>query len=280
MELFVLFSVFFSFCNPLLGVEAGFRVWDCSTALIVSLCLYAVIYVFKAIALSTMAKNAGKDKLVWCAFVPVASTYLMGKLAGDTRFFNHTFKKIGLIAMITEIVVILAFLCSYVPQYYIIDGGYYLEPVKGSGGLQIVDSVPLWLFNLYKVGDIVYSILSWIYLFVFVFLYIAIFRTYYARGHVLFTIISALFPVSAFFLFAIRNNPAVNYEKFMQEQMERMRRAQQGNPYNPYGNTPYGQDPYNGDAPAPPDDPFDEFSSQDKNEGRKKDDNDPDDFFN
>lgn len=147
MELFVLFSVFFSFCNPLLGVEAGFRVWDCSTALIVSLCLYAVIYVFKAIALSTMAKNAGKDKLVWCAFVPVASTYLMGELAGDTRFFNHTFKKIGLIAMITEIVVILAFLCSYVPQYYIIDGGYYLEPVKGSGGLQIVDSVPLWLFN-------------------------------------------------------------------------------------------------------------------------------------
>lgn len=132
--------------------------------------------------------------------------------------------------MIAEIVVILAFLCSYVPQYYIIDGGYYLEPVKGSGGLQIVDSVPLWLFNLYKVGDIVYSILSWIYLFVFVFLYIAIFRTYYARGHVLFTIISALFPVSAFFLFAIRNNPAVNYEKFMQEQMERMRRAQQGNP--------------------------------------------------
>ena len=111
MELFVLFSVFFSFCNPLLGVEAGFRVWDCSTALIVSLCLYAVIYVFKAIALSTMAKNAGKDKLVWCAFVPVASTYLMGELAGDTRFFNHTFKKIGLIAMITEIVVILAFLC-------------------------------------------------------------------------------------------------------------------------------------------------------------------------
>ena len=198
MELFVLFSIFFSFCNPLLGVEAGFRVWDCSTALIVSLCLYAVIYVFKAIALSTMAKNAGKDKLVWCAFVPVASTYLIGELAGDTRFFNHTFKKIGLIAMITEIVVILAFLCSYVPQYYIIDGGYYLEPVKGSGGLQIVDSVPLWLFNLYKVGDIVYSILSWIYLFVFVFLYIAIFRTYYARGHVLFTIISALFPVSAF----------------------------------------------------------------------------------
>ncbi len=66
----------------------------------------------------------------------------------------------------------------------------------------------------------------------------------------------------------------------MQEQMERMRRGQQGNPYNPYGNTPYGQDPYNGDAPAPPDDPFDEFSSQDKNEGGKKDDNDPDDFFN
>ena len=60
MELFVLFSIFLSFCNPLLGVEAGFRVWDCSTALIVSLCLYAVIYVFKAIALSTMAKNSFK----------------------------------------------------------------------------------------------------------------------------------------------------------------------------------------------------------------------------
>ena len=58
MELFVLFSVFFSFCNPLLGVEAGFRVWDCSTALIVSLCLYAVIYVFKAIAFFAMVESA------------------------------------------------------------------------------------------------------------------------------------------------------------------------------------------------------------------------------
>lgn len=293
MEFFELFLIFFVFCNPLTALDLGIDRWSCYTALLAALGVYAVIYAFKATALYTMAKRAGKDKLVWCAFVPVASTYLMGELAGEARLFGLKIKKLGLIAMLAELVAVLTFVCAYAPLFYIFEGGYYIEPQVGDTQLAVAESLPVWIFNCYKTGNILYDIFSWIYVLTFVLLYITVFRTYYARGHVLFTIFSVLFPFSAFFLFAVRNNAPVNYEQYMQQQVERMRRAQQNNPYGPNG--PYGGNSYggaygqrsNGGEPAEPiepEDPFGEYSSgtNSGSSSRGSEDNkdDPDDFFN
>ena len=78
--------------------------------------IYLIVYLFKAAGLSKMAVNAGKKKLAWCAFVPFASTYLMGELAGEMRFGNARFKKIGLVAMIAEILYTASLAVFFVPQ--------------------------------------------------------------------------------------------------------------------------------------------------------------------
>lgn len=287
MEFFIIFMGLFTFCHPLL--KEYMPVWPCSTAIIVAACVYAVIYAFKAVALFTMAKRAGKKKLLWCAFVPFASTYLMGELAGQPSFFKHKIKKIGLIAMIIELVAAIALICAYAPEVYIIGGGYYYEPNPGDTQLFILEEIPIWLLNMNRIGSILNNIFNWIYLIAFIFLHIAVFRVYYARGYVIFTILSALFPISAFFLFAVRNNAPIDYEKYIKEQMERMRRAQQGYPYgnpygNPYGGYPNGRNTYNGGdygAPSePPDDPFGEYSADPDKKSGSGDKNGDDDFFN
>ena len=269
MEFFNLFNAIFQIlCDPYAAEQMGFQRLTSYRALIIVGCIYAIIYVFKAISLYTMAKKAGKNKLIWCAFIPVVSTYLLGKLAGETKFFNVKIKNIGLIAMLVELVSVVLCLLVYIPQIYIIEGGYYIFET----GRPLESVYGPWKIG--KISSTIYNVFTWAETLVFVFLYITLFRKYYLRGHVVFTIFSALFPISAFFLFAVRNNDPIDYEKVMRERMERMRRALQnnpngpyGNPYNTYGN-PYNN-PYNqgGQVNREPEDPFGEFgNSENKKE--------------
>ena len=288
MEFLTIFAFFFSFCNPLIAKNMNIARWSGTRAALIALGVYFVVYVFKAIALYTMAKRADQKQPVWCAFVPFASTYLMGKLAGEFKLFGKNWKNIGLFVMLAELAYAVVFFCGYLPEMYMLDRGYYLIEnnelyfiVAETG----IDSAPLWIYQIYRVGNILAWIFRLIYLFVSAVLYIALFRKYYARGFVPFTIIATIFPVlTPFFLFAIRNNGAFDYERYMAEQMERLRRAQQNSytkPYdNSYGNTynrPYNNSYNSGERQAPPDDPFSEYSS---GRGRTDVGDDGDDFFN
>ncbi len=298
MEFFEIFGALFELCDPYTANYLEIQRMSCYGALIIAGAIFLVIYAFKAIALMTMAKKAGQNKLVWCAFVPFASTYLLGKLAGETKFFNVKIKNIGLIAFIVELVAAALCLLSYIPQIYIIEGGYY---ILREDGLYIVDSVSK-IYNVANISNIIYYIFNWIEILVFVFLYIAIYRKYYTRGHVVFTILSTFLPISAFLLFAIRNNQPVDYEKYMKDRMERIRRAQQNNPYGPYGNpynNPYNNpysNPYNNqygqqntqNSASKPDDPFGEYSNGESSENKSEEphsgynngNDDDDGFFN
>ena len=87
MEFFILLYGLYGIINPALaefdGLMGAQRL--SMTYVGIAAVFFVLVYIFRALALSTMAKRAGKQKLVWCAFVPFASTYLMGELAGTVR---------------------------------------------------------------------------------------------------------------------------------------------------------------------------------------------------
>ena len=89
--------------NPAVQVAYGLNTLPVYLTCILSAVIFIILYVFKAIGLSTMAKKRGMDKKVWAAFVPFASTWLIGELAGPVRVGKSKFAYFGLLAMFTEI---------------------------------------------------------------------------------------------------------------------------------------------------------------------------------
>ena len=220
----------------------------------VAAALYVLMYVFRAIALSVMAKRAGKKKLVWCAFVPFASSYLMGELAGDGRLGSLKIKKIGVFFMIAEILYFASMLSYYLPLLY----GYASSMIviaESDTGLfqQVSQEMPLWMYNMNRVGQVLEIIFSLIYTVVAVLLYIFFFRKYAPVSYIWMTVICVILPVvTPFILFAFRNRKPIDFDSYMRARTEAIRRARQqqyGNPYGPYGgpyNGPYNNGPYNG----------------------------------
>ena len=117
---------------------------------------------------------------------------------------------------------------------------------------------------------------------------LGLYKKYQPRNYMVFSMLSVFIPLSRFIIvFAFRNRPAINYEDYVRAQREEyIRRRQQygyGNPYgNPYG-IPYGQGGYNGPqgepyTPPKPEEPFEEFASEDK-QPQGGDDSSSDGFF-
>ena len=205
------------------------------------------------------------NKYVWCAFVPFASTWLMGKLAGAVRVGRTKIEFFGLLTMIAEICLCICYALQYFPLAYIYGNNLY-SITYDETRLPILQISEEYIFML------VYTVLS-------VFLYMGFFRGYAPQSYIWLDVLCIFLPVAGILAFAFRNRKFVDYEKYMQARMEQIRRVQQaqygrppyGNPYgNPYGGSygdpyggPYGQNgqsPYGGPA-TKPDDPFGEFSS-------------------
>ena len=304
MEFFSVFTAIFQFSYPDI-VNYGVDPIHPYIALYVAAGVYVLLYVFKAIGLFTMAKRQGKTNLAWCAFVPFASTYLMGELAGEWRLGKTRVKHIGLYAMLGEFVYCaLAAFVSGVLVYALANGmteTYPLEDVNGNltpyVGWQFSAALPDALYTACNVCNVLAVIFQYVQLILFVFLYIAFFRRYAPASYVWMVVVCALLPVvTPFLIFAFRNRTPVDYDRYMRERMEQMRRARQAQygPYGPYGQGgygqggPYGQNGYgqNGSSgqggqeePADPfgglgsggkgqgSDPFGEFSDPDKKGG-------------
>lgn len=283
MEFFSVISLFFTFALPPVIEKYGSMTSANYTYLAIGIAagIYLIVYLFKAAGLSKMAVNAGKKKLAWCAFVPFASTYLMGELAGEMRFGNVRFKKIGLVAMIAEILYTASLAVFFVPQImaYTNPSYYAWEVAEGGEMLRFSDLFPYAAYQAYNVGYILQYIFSFIYLLCAIFLYIYFFRKYAPGSYIWLTIVSAIItPVAAVLTFAFRNRKPFDYDAYMRaraEQIRRMQQQQYGNPNNPYGpyggqnpNNPYGG-PYGNQAPPQggrnePDDPFGEYADPKK----------------
>lgn len=235
-------------------------------------CLFAVLYIFQAIALYTIAKREGfKNK--WFAFVPFLNTYYIGVVSDKNNVFRAKAKTISLIAAIAEAAYCALSILYYVAESIIFKGGYaqpiYRTMVYGTE-FEVLTGYELYLpDNLFWAGWI-YSnmqdfILYWFELVTLIlkmFVYVAFFRTYASPRYVLFSILSALFPLGGVFMFAVRNNRGKNYMQYIREQQQKQYRMYQeymrsnggdGNGAN-YGgqNDPYSQ----GRPQNPPDDPF------------------------
>lgn len=237
---------------------------------------YALVYIFEAVALYTIAKRDGY-KNRWMAFVPVLNTFYIGVVSKK----NLKGMYFPIIAAAAEGVYIILYIIYYIALALIFGGGY-AAPIYESvmsydmivGYTQVNLPASLnwawWVF-----ANLENYVIYWVQLLYIVsnmFLLVAFFRTYSSPRYILFSIVSVLFPVKGIFMFVVRNNAGKNYGQYLNEQRQRqynmyqeyMRQNggyQNGQNYN--GGYQNGQN-YNGGYQnggyqngGSPDDPFD-----------------------
>lgn len=281
MEFIYILDIIFPFCNPARREAYGTEPMQVWLAFVITAAVYVAVCVFKAIGLYTMAKNRGMKKKLWCAFVPFASTYLIGELAGEMRLGKARVKHLGLIAAAVELLYCAVALMQTIPAAYAFAANMYTITTQEAGNIVYYG----WAFSsefpaaVARMTDVAY-ILNYIFMVLNViaqvFLLIAFYRAYAPASYIWMVILGVIVAVAnAFLIFAFRGRKPIDYDKFMAARAERYRRMQQsqygpygGGPYggNPYGGNPYGGNPYGGNqgggaAPGAPADPFGEYPS-------------------
>lgn len=290
MEFIELAGFILQFSYPYAKTVYGFSI-DAYIALIVAGGVFLALHACKAAALFIMAKKQGKKKLLWCAFLPFANTFLIGELGGEVKFGNLRLKHVGIVAMIAEL--------FFVACRGFVLGVYAYAFQNGKTWFEFEENMIGWGFNEGVLTDGMYTalnaceiagyILSFVVIIAFIFVNIGIFRKYAPDSYIWMVVLCALLPpVEGILLLVFARRTPVDYEKYMRERIEAIRRrqAQYGTygPYGPYGQNPYGQNqnpygqnqnpygqnqnpygqPQQGGAQgdeAPPD-PFGEFSDQ------------------
>ncbi len=226
--------------------------------------LFALCLILGGFGLYKMAKNKGK-KYRFLAFIPFANTFYAGYVAGETRVFGQKMKRMGLYAMLAEIVYVALNVLILVADILMIN---YYQEIEVTSSYDpdyhymtygpTFTSVPSSLRWLYT-ATYANSGFGWAYIlnYVFFIVYVlflgitlnALFRQYAPRGYIGYVLLCILFPVRGFVFFALRNRAPVDYDEYMRRRMEEYaRRQQQYGPYGPYGQGPYGpygQGPYN-----------------------------------
>lgn len=283
MEFIELAGFILQFSYPYAKTVYGFWI-PAYIALIVAGGIFLALHACKAAALFIMAKKQGKKKLLWCAFLPFANTFLIGELGGEVKFGNLRLKHVGVVAMLAELVFVACrgFVLGYY-AYAFHNGLTYFEVENNMIGWGFNEGVLTdGMYTALNACEIAGYILSFVVIIAFIFVNIGIFRKYAPDSYIWMVVLCALLPpVEGILLLVFARRTPVDYEKYMRERIEAIRRrqAQYGKygPYGPYGQNPYGQNqnpygqnqnpygqPQQGSAQgneAPPD-PFGEFSDQ------------------
>ena len=284
MEFIELAGFILQFSYPYAKTVYGFSI-PAYIALIVAGGVFLALHACKAAALFIMAKKQGKKKLLWCAFLPFANTFLIGELGGEVKFGNLRLKHVGIVAMLAELVFVACrgFVLGYY-AYAFHNGLTYFEVENNMIGWGFNEGVLTdGMYTALNACEIAGYILSFVVLIAFIFVNIGIFRKYAPDSYIWMVVLCALLPpVEGILLLVFARRTPVDYDKYMRERIEAIRRRQQAQygpygPYGPYGQNPYGQNqnpygqnqnpygqPQQGGAQgneAPPD-PFGEFSDQ------------------
>ena len=248
--------------------------------LILSVLTFVTVFILQGVGLYTMAKRRGL-KYKALAFVPFANIWYIGKLAGDCYFFNHRVKGVGMSAMIMQICTVLLTCGGVAAEVYLrlVVGA----PQEGDLGLiwpNNLTGISAQLLTFYEVVGYVLPIVQLVFEIFFIILAMSLYKKYAPKNHMFFSMLTLFIPISPYIIiFAIRNNPAVNYEEYIRAQREAYVRRQQQyyntyqNSYNRYENGNYGANP------SKPDEPFAEFSSQSKGGSPFEEDVTSDGFF-
>lgn len=246
--------------------------------LLVGAVSFAIVFVFQAIALYTIARREGyKNK--WMAFIPFANTYYIGVCAQKNKFHNIDARTLGLITAVFEFLLFAFYILYYVACYLVIDYEIATETTTTVMGISrtfteySLEGVPenlawaAWMYNyMYRY---ILRFVDLLFLLCQICLLMTFFQTYSCRRYVLFTVTSVLFPIQGILFFVVRNNKALNYKEFLRSEQARVYRMyqqqqQQNFNRNPYSRNPYNQNPYtdslNNDSTeyggSAPEDPF------------------------
>ncbi len=252
--------------------------------------IYLILFILQGIGLYGMAeKQSASHK--WQAFVPFANTFLIGRLAGDCPFCGKKIKKIQIWLVVSEVLafltgaswlvfeVLATFTDVFAEVQYVTTEVIYGVEIQSihftNNGLEVFNNIMPYFSQLF---DLVFFVL-------FIIALVNLFRKYSARNGMSITmwcIIAEIFfgvPIHGIFIFAMRNNKAVDYNEYVRrKQAEYIRQQQEyrnahSNPYDYYarrdGNqnnsSSYNYDPYTGQPlhrnKTSSEQPFSEFGS-------------------
>lgn len=245
-----------------------------ATAMItIGLCVAA--FVLQGIGLYKMAKRQNV-KYAFLAFIPFGKIALVGKLAGEISFFGHKVNRLGLYAMILEIILSVFYAFMLVAMYILyVENGAHLTIVGGLEKWSDLSSSALVWKRFWEIGQYVMNITGLVHAIVILMLYLGFYKRYVYRNNILLALGGVFFPLfNEVATFIIRNRALVDYDAIRRARQEEFRRRQQqSGPYGPYGGpfggsygNPYGGNPYGQSSTPPqekkPDDPFGEFSEK------------------
>lgn len=256
-----------------------------------------VLFLLQGAGLYVMARRAGLKKK-WLAFVPFASTFYLGKLAGETHLFGQKMKRAGLYAMLAQIVfalfmlavlIVEAILFVQYKEYIVYNTDELTGMLTGISWANLpAEAQPMYTF--YLISDYISGTLSLVQAVLVFLLVMTLYRKYAPKNYMLLSMLEIFVPASkAIVIFVLRNREPVDFEAYMRARRDAyMRRQGQYYGQNPYGGTygsPYGQNPYAGQQPqrpTPPDEPFSEFggTGTQGGDGKGSGSGGADEFFN
>ena len=248
-------------------VELGLPVQSAKTLVLVSFLISSLItilfFVLKAIAIRTMAKNRGLDKL-YLAWIPFFNYILLGKVIGTVFLFRKKVNNVGLLVTIFSLI-------SFVVQT-LLNLGYYVSNLGEILGFNILDYgstfVTNWMLQkgvFYTVIYYLYDILALFEIVISVSLIFFVFRKYAPERAFIYSIVSVFIdPAFSILLFVIRNRKPDSFSNYTRVYV----RPNYDNSYKQNG--------------KPENDPFPEFNpNSSKNENSSNSSSsDGDDLFN
>lgn len=236
-------------------------------AYIISSIITIGLFLLKAVAIKTLAKNKGLDKL-YLAWIPFFNYILLGKVIGTCFLFRKRVDNIGILVTIASLT------CFVVGTF--LDLGYYVRELEYLFNFTIeYDSqfVTNWMAGKGTFYTIIWyldDILTLIEIVLFASMVFFIFRKYAPERAFMYSILSIFFEfLFGVFLFVIRNKNASRYDEFIRT------RVKSG--YNSY------EESYKKYENKPENDPFPEFNGNNNSKEETKstlNGEEKDDFFN
>ncbi len=246
-------------------LELGLPLETAKTLVLVSFLISSLIiilaFVLKAIAIRTMAKNKGLDKL-YLAWIPFFNYILLGKVIGTTFLFRKKVNNIGLLVTIFT-------LTSFVVRTFL-NLGYYVQNLGDFFGFEIFYEsafVQNWMYQqgtFFLIIYYLYDIFSILEIIITVSLIFFVLRKYAPERAFIYAIVCIFIDLAfGVILFIIRNRK----------------------PYatitRTYVRPNYNTDQYNQNNKKPENDPFPEFNGYEQsNKTSENSNSNDDDFFN
>lgn len=246
-----------------------------------SLCFAAVVFfvlfTFQAIGLYAMAKKQNvKGK--WRAFVPFVNVYLIGRLTGPCDVFGIKMKRTGLYAMLSQIVAVIFSLCAMLAEFYLFcfEGETMLVDASGYAIWESLGKLGMIAYRYYSISEYLIAVPSLLQSVLFFVLVMGLYKKYSAKNYLMLSWLELFVPLSRYIvIFVLRNKKPIDFDEYMRKKREEYARrmASYGNPYGygggayrgaAYGGNTYGNNPYarENQAPKEPQEPFPEFGGE------------------